>query len=259
MSTNTNTSALLSVNGLGVAVPAARKGSSQLLNDITFELRSGEIIAILGANGAGKSTLISALSGEIANHAGTISFDGRPLTSWSLESLAARRALNATEPPVPFALSVTDYVALGRPFDPTDVNDVSAALAETHATQWETRDVATLSSGEQTRVQLARSLYQLADVPGCIWLLDEPCAHLDLAQRQFVLTLIARIAKMRRWSVAFSTHDPAEALQIADQALLLREGRAVAFGAAAQVINPEQLSACYGVSVARGEGFVTRA
>lgn len=254
---NTSTRALLSVSALGVAVPGLRKQSAQILDDITFDLRPGEIIAILGANGAGKSTLIAALSGEIANHAGTIILDRRPLASWSLEALAARRALNATEPAAPFALSVADYVALGRPFDPTNANDVGAALAETHATQWAKRDVATLSSGEQTRVQIARSLYQLADAPGCIWLLDEPCAHLDLAQRQFVLALIARVAKTRQWSVVFSTHDPAEALQIADLALLLREGSTVAVGAAAEVINSLHLSACYGVSVTRGEAFVT--
>ena len=250
---------LLSVNKLGVAVSATGKGSSQLLHDISFELRSGEIIAILGANGAGKSTLIAALAGEIVNHSGSILFDRRPLASWSLESLAARRALNAAEPAVPFALRVVDYVALGRPFDAPDASEVSAALADTHATLWAMRDVATLSSGEQMRVQLARSLYQLADTPGCIWLLDEPCAHLDLAQKQFVLGLIARVAKARRWSVIFSTHDPDEALQIADLALLLREGGTVAVGEAAEVINPGHLSACYGVNVARGASFVTRA
>ena len=249
----------MSVSALGVAVRTPGKGSSQLLNDISFELRAGEIIAILGANGAGKSTLIAALSGEIANHVGTISFDDRPLASWSLESLAARRALNAPEPTVPFSLSVADYVALGRPFDPPDAHEVGAALGETHATQWATRDVATLSSGELTRVQLARSLYQLANAPGCMWLLDEPCAHLDLGQRQLVLALIARVAKNRQWSVVFSTHDPAEALQIADLALLLRAGSVVAVGAAKQVINPGHLTACYGVSVSRGESFVTRA
>ena len=139
---NADRNALLWVAALGVEVRGSR-----LLHDITFDLRSGEIIALLGANGAGKSTLIAALAGEIGNHSGSINLDAKPLASWSLESLAARRALNATEPAVPFALSVTDYVALGRPFDATDVIAVTAALTETHATQWATRDIATLSSG----------------------------------------------------------------------------------------------------------------
>ena len=248
---NTERNPLLSVAALGVNVR-----DSRLLYDITFELRSSEIIALLGANGAGKSTLIAALAGEIGNHSGDITLDEKALADWSLESLATRRALNATEPAVPFALSVADYVALGRPFDAADAMAVNTALTETHATQWATRDIATLSSGEQMRVQLARSLYQLGDTPRCVWLLDEPCAHLDLAQKQFVLSLMARIAKQRQWGVIFSTHDPAEALQIADQALLLRAGGIVAIGAATDVINAENLSSCYGVTVSRSVAFV---
>ena len=248
---NADRNALLWVAALGVEVRGSR-----LLHDITFDLRSGEIIALLGANGAGKSTLIAALAGEIGNHSGSITLDDEALVAWSLESLAARRALNATEPAVPFALSVTDYIALGRPFDATDEIAVTAALTETHASRWATRDIATLSSGEQMRVQLARSLYQLGDTPRCVWLLDEPCAHLDLAQKQFVLSLISRIAKQRQWGVIFSTHDPAEALQIADQALLLRAGAVVAMGAATEIINAENLSRCYGVTVNRSIAFV---
>ena len=248
---NTERNPLLSVAALGVELHGSR-----LLHDITLEVRSGEIIALLGANGAGKSTLIAALAGEIANHSGDVTLDEKALADWSLESLAARRALNAIEPAVPFALSVADYVALGRPFDADDAMAVSTALRETHATQWATRDIATLSSGEQMRVQLARSLYQLGDTPRCIWLLDEPCAHLDLAQKQFVLSLIVRVAKQRQWGVIFSTHDPAEALQIADQALLLRAGSVVATGVATDIINAENLSRCYGVSVNRSIAFV---
>ena len=242
---------LLSVSALGVSVRTSR-----LLHDISFALQPGEILALLGANGAGKSTLIAALAGEIGNPVGSILFDGALLTSWSLRTLAERRALNVTEPAVPFALSVADYVALGRPFDAVDDYNVQAALAEADATQWAVRDIATLSSGEQTRVQLARSLYQLGDTPHCLWLLDEPCAHLDLAQKQFVLALILRIAKARKWGIVFSTHDPAEALQIADQALLLQAGTVVASGVASEVINAENLSRCYGVNINRSIAFI---
>lgn len=242
---------LLSVSALGVSVQAAR-----LLHDITFDLQAGEILALLGANGAGKSTLIAALAGETASHVGNVLFDGTAVAAWSLRALAERRALNVTERAVPFALRVADYVALGRPFDALDQRQVHAALAEADATQWVARDVSTLSSGEQTRVQLARSLYQLGDMPRCIWLLDEPCAHLDLAQKQHVLSLISRIAKARLWSVVFSTHDPAEALLIADYALLLRAGAMVVSGVAAEIINAENLSRCYGVAVNRSIAFV---
>lgn len=249
---------LLKVDAISVRV-----GDAMLLRDISFTLRSGEILALLGANGAGKSTLMAALAGELPLAAGRIELDGRPLQAWSAAELARRRALNASEPPVPFALSVADYVALGQPFAAPDADAIAAALNDCHAAEWRGRDYATLSLGEQMRVQLARTLYQLGpDQPAaqrtspCLWLLDEPCAHLDLAQRHFVLTLITRIAKQRQWAVMFSTHDPTEAQLIADHALLLREGEELACAPAREALTETNLSACYGRSVALRSAFV---
>jgi iron complex transport system ATP-binding protein len=243
--------ALLAVSELAVAAHGTR-----LLRDISFALDAGDILAILGANGAGKSTLVSALSAGVVPDVGQITLDDRRLADWSLTGLAERRALNASEPAIPFAMSVEECVALGRPFVPVARDEVVQALHDAHATQWATRDYATLSMGEQTRVQIARSLYQLGDTPRCLWLLDEPCAHLDLAQRQFVLALIARIAKARQWAVVFTTHDPAEAAQIADRALLLRSGAMLCCAASGDALTEENLSACYGVKVVSRTGFV---
>ena len=242
---------LLLVTNLGIAVR-----DKALLRDVNFNVDAGEILALLGANGAGKSTLIAAIAGEVAEHTGHIEFDGASLASHSLEQMAARRALNTAEPAVPFAMPVAEYVALGRPFDSPNAAAIHDALEACHAGEWSERDFATLSSGEQMRVQLARSLYQLGEAPNALWLLDEPCAHLDLAQRRFVLTLLANVAKSRGWAIVFSTHDPAEALAISDKALLLRAGESVGYGATAETITEATLSQCYGVDVTRAAGFV---
>ncbi len=249
---------LLKVDAIGVRV-----GGTMLLRNISFALRSGRNLALLGANGAGKSTLMAALAGELSLSGGRIELDGRALQAWPAAELAQRRALNASEPPVPFALSVADYVALGQPFAAPDAAAVARALTECHAAEWRERDFATLSLGEQMRVQLARSLYQLGppDTTGervsrCLWLLDEPCAHLDMAQQHFVLTLIASIAKQRQWAVVFSTHDPMEAQLIADHALLLRKGEVLAFAEANEALTEANLSACYGHSIALRPAFV---
>ena len=245
-----NTSVLRAEN-LGVVV-----NGKALLRDVNLAVGAGEILALLGANGAGKSSLIAAIAGEVAGHTGRIDFDGAPVASYSLQDIAERRALNATEPALPFSMSVEDYVALGRPFDTPDATAIDAELEACHALEWSKRDFATLSSGEQMRVQLARSLYQLGEAPNALWLLDEPCAHLDLAQRRFVLTLLANVAKSRGWAIVFSTHDPAEALAISDKALLLRAGESVGYGAAADTITEASLAACYGVEVTRASAFV---
>ena len=85
---------LLTVDGVSV-----RAGNAVLLHEVSFTLAAGEVMAVLGANGAGKSTLLMTLAGELTAAAGSIDFDGIPLSRWSMTALASRRALNASEPP----------------------------------------------------------------------------------------------------------------------------------------------------------------
>ncbi len=238
--------AVLNVQALSVV-----RNQSHLIDSLSFSLRAGEVLALLGANGAGKSTLLGALANEFEATSGVIEVNGQPLGVYVAESLAEVRALNAVEPPLAFSLSVFDFVSLGRPFLEPDCEGVLRALDECHAAQWMNRDAASLSSGELLRVQIARSLYQLGDAPNSLWLLDEPLAHLDLAQRDFVLRLLRQVATARRWAIVFSTHEPQDAIAIADQVLLLRRGTAMAFGDPRSVLTNEQLSECYETQVER--------
>ncbi len=220
-----------------------------LLHDMSFTIEAGQVMALLGANGAGKSTLLSALAGEHVLDGGDVLLNGVALRHCTPQSLAEMRAFNAVEPPLAFALSVFDFVALGRPFAATNEAAIKQVLEQCHATQWIDRDASSLSSGELLRVQLARSLYQLGEDNDCLWLLDEPLAHLDLAQRKFALQLLRRVATERQWAVMFSTHEPRDATAIADRALLLREGRIVICDAPHNAITGENLRDCYGVDV----------
>jgi iron complex transport system ATP-binding protein len=235
-------SALLQAKSLCVV-----RGKSVLLRDVSLCVNAGEVLVLLGANGAGKSTLLAALAGEEAAQEGKVELDGAPLAQWSLSALSERRALNIVEPPLAFSLAVFDVVALGRPFARRHEAQVRLALDECHAAHWAARDASTLSSGEMLRVQLARSLYQLGDRARCVWLLDEPMAHLDLAQRQFALKLLRDVAARHQWAVVVSSHEPRDAKLIADRVLLLREGEVLAYGAPHEVLTIENLSECYDV------------
>ncbi len=225
------------------------RGQQALLQDVSFSLGAGEIMGLLGANGAGKSTLLSALAGETKLTRGEIRLTGNDLASFTPQSLAEIRAFNAVEPPLAFSLSVFDYVALGQPFADIDCAAILEALERAHAKQWMNRDAVSLSSGELLRVQLARSLYQLGTAQRCIWLLDEPFAHLDLAQRQFALQLLRAVASERNWAMVFSTHEPRDVTSICDSALLLRDGKQVARTIPVDSITNALLTECYGVTI----------
>jgi iron complex transport system ATP-binding protein len=220
-----------------------------LVADVSFTLDAGQVLAIMGANGAGKSTLLSAIAGEVMSAHGSVRLDGCALGECSPQALAELRAVNAVEPPLPFSLSVFDYVALGRPFVHANADDVHRALEECHALQWIARDAASLSSGELLRVQLARSLFQLGERKRCVWLLDEPFSHLDMAQRAFVLKLLRNVANQRNWTIIFSTHEPRDAHEIADFVLLLRHGRTHALGAPVETLTTSNLSDCFGLDI----------
>jgi iron complex transport system ATP-binding protein len=225
------------------------RAGRHLLNEVSFDLRAGEVMALLGANGAGKSTLLAALAGEIALTSGGISLNDVSLHRYTPQALAEIRALNAVEPPLAFSLSVFEYVSLGQPFADVDCAAILEALERCHATQWMNRDAASLSLGELLRVQLARSIFQLGRSDNCVWLLDEPLAHLDLAQRQFALQLLRDIASERRWSIVFSTHEPRDALQIADVVSLLKAGELLAHGDTQNTLTAQNLAICFGVQV----------
>jgi iron complex transport system ATP-binding protein len=232
---------------VGVERASVVRTGRALLNDISFNLHAGQVMALLGANGAGKSTLLSALAGEATLSSGEILLNGVSLNRFTPQALAEIRALNAVEPPLAFSLSVFEYVSLGQPFADVDCAAILEALERCHATQWMNRDAASLSLGELLRVQLARSLFQLSGARQCLWLLDEPLAHLDLAQRQFALNLMRDIAKERQWAVVFSTHDPRDAIAIADYALMLKEARVFAQGATSDVLSEASVNVCFGL------------
>jgi iron complex transport system ATP-binding protein len=234
---------------------SVRIDNALLLDAIGFDVAAGEVLTVLGANGAGKSTLLATLAGELAPSTGVIELRSEPLGSYSLEALAELRALNTTEPAPSFALTVSDVVALGRPFAPTDRAALLQALAELDASAWTNREFATLSTGEQFRVQLARSRYQLGSARDCLWLLDEPCAHLDLAQRQFVLTYLRRVATEQGFAIVMTTHDPSEAQYIADRVLLMCRGAMLAFGDASSTLTAQNLSRCYDAPVTSGSAW----
>lgn len=222
-----------------------------VLAGITVEIPTG-VTALLGPNGAGKTTLLRIILGILRPQAGTVWIAGRRQTEYSRGELSRLIALVPQNETITFALSVREYVLLGRapyvqPWElpsPHDHEIVSEVLESLEILDLQDRAVSSLSGGERQLVIIARALAQRPR----ILLLDEPTAHLDLSNRARVTQVIRKLAQ-QGITVLFTTHDPNFAYALADYTVLLPKGRGCLAGLTESLLSAENLSAVYGVPV----------
>lgn len=221
-----------------------------VLDDVSLEVRPGEVLALVGPNGAGKSMLLSVLSGERVPASGTVTIDDRDIRSFSPLELARRRSVLTQDNSLSFPFRVTDVIAMGRaPWIRTaEIAADSAAIASSadraDVAHLAARRFTELSGGERARVSLARVLAQ--DTP--IVFLDEPTAALDLRHQEDVLRICRDLASAGR-AVVVVVHDLSLAGAVADRVALLSSGRLVAAGAPSSVLTAETIAAVYGLAV----------
>lgn len=228
-------------------------GGRQVLAAANVTLRPGRVTAILGPNGAGKSTLLRTLAGLIVPAAGAVTIGDRAVAALPDRERARRIGYLPQAAAVHWNVTAHEVVALGRvpyrtPFAAPSAQDrtcIAAALRATETTALADRRIGELSGGERARILLARVLAGTPD-----WLLaDEPLASLDPAHQVDILDRLRGVAQGGR-GVALVLHDLAQAARIADDVLLLRQGRIVADGPAAAVLTPERIADVFDVRVA---------
>lgn len=203
----------------------------QVLFDIDFDLRPGEVHAIVGGNGAGKSTLIKIISGAHDRSGGEIRFNGEPL-----EDLTPRKAHDlgiATiyqERNLLPALSIGENILAGN--EPTTrlgtvdwkglYGEADEILGRLHL-HLDSRDiVADLGSAEQQAVEIAKALYKKVRVV----IMDEPTASLTSAEIDNLFDIVENL-KRKNVSVIYISHRLDEVFRIADRITVLRDGRRV--------------------------------
>ena len=223
-------------------------GRRRVLDDVSLDLARGRVTAILGANGAGKTSLLRAIAGLVPPSTGQIALDGEALSALSLPERARRIGYLPQNGQPAWALTVRELVALGRlphrsPFaalSPGDEVAINAAMAQTDVAGLADRTVDTLSGGEKARAKFARVLAAETD-----WILaDEPLANLDPPHQQDVLRLMRAAADAGK-GVLVVLHQLEAAARVADDLLILKDGRTVAFGPCAEVLTPATLEAAF--------------
>jgi len=219
---------MLDVRGVSVAFDA-----TSAVDDVSFGVTKGELVAVLGPSGSGKSTLLRTVAGLQAPDAGSVGIDGVDATRTPPHLRGVGLMFQA---PTLFPhRDVAGNVGFGlrmQKVRPAEIaRRVDELLALVGLPGAGSRAVATLSGGEQQRVALARAL---APEPQVL-LLDEPFGALDAVLRQRLVEDVGRLVRRLGLTVLAVTHDREEAYALADRVLVMRDGRIVADGV------PEQL------------------
>lgn len=231
----------------------ASTGTRSVLDRVDLEVRTGELVAVLGANGSGKTTLLRLIAGVLPPQRGRVELYGRPVGEWTRREIARSVAVLPQSMELPTGLRVSEVVALGRiphgrrwfGAEPDDERAVAEALRDADAEDLSERPVGELSGGERQRVIVALAL---AQEPRLL-LLDEPTLHLDLAHQLALVRLLERLRGTRHMTVIAVLHDLNLAAGFADRALLVHEGRVVAAGRGDLAIDPLLARRAFGVAI----------
>ena len=235
-----------------------KRGDRRILSRLSFTLRPGEFVGIIGGNGAGKSTLLRVALGLVAPTSGSVAIFGRAPRDarGAIGYVPQRIELDADLP-----LRARDFVSLGIggarfgiPL-PNKARDerVEETLADVGASDFADRSIGRLSGGEQQRLAIAQAIVGRPQ----LLMLDEPLANLDLGSAAEIVDLVARLGREREMTVMLVAHDVNPLLRVMDRVLYLAGGRA-AIGTVDEVVNEDTLSRLYDrpVDVLRVRGRV---
>ncbi len=223
-----------------------------VVQNITLDLPSRAVTAILGPNGSGKTTLLHLILGLLTPQQGRIALNGTQHTGYARREVSHILGLVPQEEPPAFNLNVLETVLLGRaPYlkllqrpSERDYTTAFRSLEQVGIADLWARPVPALSGGERQLAVLARALTQEPD----ILLLDEPTSHLDVNNARQILSLM-RDLRTQGKTIVFTTHDPNAAAATADYVVLMRQGRVLYAGTAHETLTGEHLSATYDVPI----------
>ncbi len=224
-------------------------GAVQALHRVDFEVRAGEVMALVGDNGAGKSTLIKGIAGIYPFDEGQVLVEGRPVTIHGPRD-AARLGIEVVYQDLALAdnLDVVANMFLGRERTRSGVVLDESSMERSSRETLDSLSVTTLQSVRQAVAGLSGGQRQsVAVAKAVMWnsrvvILDEPTAALGVAQTRQVLNLVRRLAE-RGLGVAIVTHNLHDVFEAADRITVLRLGQRVALFRTAETNQQEVVHA----------------
>lgn len=235
---------MLKTNNLSVGY-----NNKVVVSDINIEVKSGEILCLLGSNGAGKTTLLRSLSKLISPIRGEIYLNGVNINHISRKALSKKMALVLTNRLLGDLMTVQDIVNIGRyPYtgffgnlSKKDLIMVDEALESVDALHLKKRYFDELSDGEKQKVLVARALVQEPE----IIILDEPTTHLDIKYRLELINILKNLSKEKSISVILSLHEIDIALKSCDKVALIKNNKVIAYGQPEDVVDENIINSLY--------------
>ncbi len=229
---------------LAVSNLTSRYGRIEVLHGISLEVRTGEVVTLVGSNGAGKSTLLRAISGVQPVSSGSIMFDEQAIGKWRPHVRVAKGIAQVPEGRQIFTpLTVDENLRLGGITRRDD--GVSADLAEMYAMfpalgEFRNKTAGTLSGGQQQMLAIGRALMARPK----LLLLDEPSMGLAPVLVEQIFTTIGML-KARGLTILLVEQNANAALAIADRGYVIETGRIVTTGTGKELLSDERVRNAY--------------
>ncbi|MEM1586846.1 MAG: heme ABC transporter ATP-binding protein [Candidatus Bathyarchaeia archaeon] len=228
--------------------------STKVLENVSFSIRSGEFVGLLGPNGSGKTTLLRVISKSLRPRVGAVYLNEMEIYSMKSREVAKNIAVVSQDSNLDFDFTVLEIVLMGRhPHisrlkfveSEKDLEIAKKAMEQTNTWHLAERKINELSGGERQRVMIARALAQEPKV----LLLDEPTTHLDINNQLEIMDLLKETCVKNGLVVLAVFHDFNLAARYCDYAILLKDGKIVAIGRVDEVLSSENIKRVFQVDV----------
>lgn len=242
-------SARIRVENLAYEYPDTGKA---VFRNISFQVKAGDVVSLLGPNGTGKSTLLKCLAGILPAGGGSVLLDGEDLRGMGAGAVASRMAYVPQTQVSPFPYPVKEIVMMGRAArlglfaspGREDLGQTERALELVGMAKLADRPCTQISGGEWQLVLIARAIAQESG----ILLLDEPTSHLDLGNQMKILETINSLAASG-FTLLVATHFPDHAFLTSNKAAVLKDGALTPVSDPDSVITEAMMARTYGVDV----------
>lgn len=224
------------------------KTSPVVLNDVSMNLKTGEIGILLGKNGSGKTTLFKNILGLCNGQNGSIKYDDIELTKLSHKQRA--QIIGYVPQQIHFGdLTVFDSILLGRisyfgfKAGKEDYAEVEKIIDELNLDEIAYKNAEQLSGGEKQKVAIARALAQNPK----ILIFDEPTGNLDIANEYLIIEEAKKISRAKNITILSSLHDLNQALALGDKFLFMKEGN-IKYSGDKNIFTTEIIKDIYGIA-----------